>query len=134
MRPGTKTTQAHSDSRSAGAILSSFVRLRIVAALCCGLIAAAAALPAAAQQGYGGYRPYLQWQGPGQGQGQGPGPQRGADRPPPQRDTRGAPEGDRGRMSPDERRQLRRDIQDAGKDIYHPARQGSPAPRRNGRR
>ena len=59
-----------------------------------------------------------------------PGPRREADRPVPQR---GENETDRGRMSADERRQLRRDIQDAGKDIYRPARQRREDPRRSGR-
>jgi len=58
-------------------------------------------------------------------------PQREAERPVPQRETRVPGEADRGRMSPDERRQLRRDIQDAGKDIYYRDR---PAPRREQRR
>jgi hypothetical protein len=60
-----------------------------------------------------------------------PGPQREADRPAPQRETRVPGEADRGRMSPDERRQLRRDIQNAGRDIYHRAGQ---APGRQQRR
>ena len=59
-------------------------------------------------------------------------PQRGSESPMPQRELRGPPEADRGRMNPDERRQLRRDIQDAGRDIYHPAR-NAPAPGRSGR-
>lgn len=61
-----------------------------------------------------------------------PEPQRGA--PVPQRDMRGPGQADRGRMSPDERNQLRRDIQDAGKDIYRPAQQGRGDARRSGRR
>lgn len=60
-----------------------------------------------------------------------PGPQREADRFGPQRETRAPGEADRGRMSPDERRQLRRDIQDAGRDLYYRDR---PAPRREQRR
>jgi hypothetical protein len=59
-----------------------------------------------------------------------PRPRREADRPTPQR---GEDETDRGHMSADERRQLRRDIQDAGKDIYRPARQRREDPRRSGR-
>jgi len=98
-----------------------------------GLLVAAAAIPAAAAPfGYGGnFRPYMQ------NQRSWPGPQREADRRtpqremPPQRDMRVPGEADRGRMSPDERRQLRRDIQDAGRDIYHRDR---PAPRREQRR
>lgn len=63
-----------------------------------------------------------------------PEPQRAAEQPRPQRDTHGADTTERGRMNPEERRQLRRDIQDAGKDIYRPARQGQGDSRRSGRR
>jgi len=95
------------------------------------LAAAVAAIPAAAapfnSRAY--FRPYMQNQ-PSR-----PGPQREADRPAPQRDMRApgpAPgPADHGRMSPDERRQLRRDIQDAGRDIYQRDRQ---APGRQQRR
>lgn len=59
-----------------------------------------------------------------------PGPRREADRSAPQR---GENETDRGRMSADERRQLRRDIQDAGRDIYRPAPQRRRDPRRSER-
>lgn len=52
-----------------------------------------------------------------------PEPQREGTRPEPQRDTRAGGEADRSRMNSDERRQLRRDIQDAGKDIYQRDRQ-----------
>jgi hypothetical protein len=92
------------------------------------LMAAAAAMPAAAAPfAFGNdYRPFVQNQ-PSR-----PGPQRETDRPVPQRDTRAPGGADRGRMNPDERRQLRRDIQDAGRDIYHRDRQ--PPPRRSGRR
>jgi hypothetical protein len=96
------------------------------------LMAAAAAIPAAAAPfGSGAYfRPYMQ------NRPLRPEPRRDAVRPDPQRDAvrpepRPPAEADRGRMSPDERRQLRRDIQDAGRDIYHRDRQ---APRRSGRR
>lgn len=58
-----------------------------------------------------------------------PGPRREADHSAPQR---GSGETER-RMSADERRQLRRDIQDAGKDIYRPVRQGRGDPRRSAR-
>ena len=98
--------------------------MRILASVCFGLFVAAAALSAAAQ-------PFVQ--GQGQGRGPGPAPRRGADQPVPQGDRRGSPDGDHGRMNSDERRQLRRDIQDAGKDLYHPART-APDPRRSGRR
>ncbi len=63
-----------------------------------------------------------------------PEPQREGARPEPQRDRRAAGEADRGRMNSDERRQLRRDIQDAGKDIYPPAQQGRGDGRQPGRR
>ena len=102
--------------------------MRFMGVFSFGLVVAAAAVPAAAQQFYGGFRPYSQGQY-AHGQGQGPAPQRGMERSLPQRDARGAGEADRGRMSPDERRQLRRDIQDAGRDIYHPARQAPREPR-----
>lgn len=101
-----------------------------------GLIAAVAAIPAAAAPFGSGanFRPFMQnqrtWPGPQREAGR-PGPQRDAASPVPQRDMRGPGEADRGRMSPDERRQLRRDIQDAGRDIYHRDR---PAPRREQRR
>ena len=99
-------------------------------ALCCSLIAAVAANVAAADS-FGQemrFRPLIQVQSPQ------PEPPREAARPVPQRDTRGPGETDRGRMNPDERRQLRRDIQDAGKDIYRPASQGRGDGRRPGRR
>lgn len=116
--------------------------MRLLAAFACGLIAASAAVPAAADTFSRGFGPYIQGQGLGQGQGQGQGqsqgqgltPRRGSDRAMPQRDSRGADESDRGRMSPEERRQLRQDIQDAGKDIYRSPRQGRGDPRRSGRR
>jgi hypothetical protein len=59
-----------------------------------------------------------------------PGPQRETNGPAPQR---AAGEAGPGRMSTDERRQLRRDIQDAGKDIYRPARHARGETRRSGR-
>ena len=71
------------------------------------------------------FRPLIQTPSPQ------PEPQRAAAPPVPPRDTRAPAEADRGRMSPDERRQLRRDIQDAGKDIYRRDRQ---APGRQQRR
>lgn len=94
---------------------------------CCSLIAAAAANVAMAGpfEQEMRFRPFVQAQSPR------PEPQRDAASPVPQRDTRGPGEADRGRMSPDERRQLRRDIQDAGKDIYHRDRK---APGRQQRR
>ena len=58
-----------------------------------------------------------------QSQRPGPGREREAEKSAPQRDPRAPSEADRSRMSPDERRQLRRDIQDAGKDIYPRERQ-----------
>ena len=100
------------------------------------LMAAAAAIPAAAAPFGSGanFRPFMQsqpsWRG-SQREVDRRTPQREAERPVPQRETRVPGEADRGRMSPDERRQLRRDIQDAGKDIYYRDR---PAPRREQRR
>ena len=108
--------------------------LAIVSIVSCTLAAAGIAIPAAAQAYYPGFRPYIQAPGQGQGKDEGAAPRRGADRPMPQRDMRGSDETDRGRMSTDERRQLRRDIQDAGKDIYRPAPQGRGDGRRSGRR
>ena len=98
--------------------------------LCCGLIAAGGAGPAlAAPYGEGmGFPPLVQDQRPR------PEPQREAQRPAPQRDLRGSGDAGRGRMNPEERRQLRRDIQDAGKDVYPPAPQGRGDARRSERR
>ncbi len=97
----------------------------------CVLLAAAFALPAGAfAQGMG-------FRLPVQDQRSQPAPQRGAEQPMPQRDMRGMGEGERGRgrMSPEERRQLRQDIQDAGKDIYRAPHQGRGGDqRRSGRR
>ena len=109
--------------------------MKLLGVLCLGLIAAASAIPAAAdpfERGMG-FRPMVQ------DKRQRPEPKRAAERPAPQRADKPAPqrevpapgETDRGRMSPDERRQLRRDIQDAGKDIYQRDR---PAPRREKRK
>jgi hypothetical protein len=101
-----------------------------------GLMAAVAAMPAAAAPFSHGanFRPFVQnqpsWRG-SQREADRRAPQREAERPAPQRETRAPGEADRGRMNPDERRQLRRDIQDAGRDIYHRDR---PAPRREQRR
>ncbi|MBE0621921.1 MAG: hypothetical protein IH605_15110 [Burkholderiales bacterium] len=97
---------------------------------CCGLLVVGSANAAAAgpdERGTG-LRPLLQ------DQRSRPGPQRGADRAAPQRDARGTDQDERGRMSPEERRQLRRDIQDAGKDIYRPSRHGRGDGRRSGGR
>ncbi len=109
--------------------------MRLLGILCLGLIAAVSANPAAAdpfERGMG-LRPMVQDKRPR------PEPKRAAERPAPQRVEKPAPqretpapgEADRGRMSPDERRQLRRDIEDAGKDIY---RRDRPPPRREQRR
>lgn len=97
---------------------------------CCGLIAAGSAGPAlAAPYGEGmGFSPLVQDQRPA------PGREREAEKSAPQRDLRGGGDADRGRMNPEERRQLRRDIQDAGKDIYRPARQVPMERRRSERR
>ncbi|MDP2639694.1 MAG: hypothetical protein Q8Q16_03370 [Betaproteobacteria bacterium] len=72
-----------------------------------------------------GFAPLLQDQRPR------PGRQREAEKPAPQREPPGPGDADRGRMSPEERRQLRRDIRDAGKDLYQRERQG---PRRQQRK
>jgi hypothetical protein len=95
--------------------------------VCCGLIALAAANAAAAGpfDRELRFQPFVQAQ-----QGARPEPQREAARPEPQRDTRGSGDADRGRMNSDERRQLRRDIQDAGKDIYQRERQPAGRPQR----
>ena len=101
--------------------------MRLLGILCLGLIAAASANQATAdpfERGMG-LRPMVQDKRPG------PEPKRAAERPAPQRETPAPGEADRGRMSPDERRQLRRDIEDAGKDIY---RRDRPPPRREQRR
>ena len=109
--------------------------MKFLAVVCCSLVAAAAAAPAAADAVDRGFRPPMQRQGeraapaPQRGPDQAATPQRNPDPPPaPGRGPRAMGAGDLGRMSPDERRQLRRDIQDAGKDLYHPLRQG-PADR-----
>ena len=90
-----------------------------------GLMLVAVASPAAGPFDSGGY-PGSSVQVPASQ----PYPRREADRPAPQR---GSEETDRGHMSADERRQLRRDIQDAGRDIYRPALQRRGDPRRSGR-
>jgi len=101
--------------------------MKFLRMLCLALIAAAGASAAAADPFERGmvFRPFVQDQRPR------PEPQRAAERSAPQRETRAPGETDRGRMNPDERRQLRRDIQDAGKDLYHRER---PAHRREQRR
>ena len=94
--------------------------MKSVLVICCSLIALVAASVAAAGpfEHEMRFRPFVQAQPPR------PEPQRDAARPEPPRDMRGPPsEADRGRMSQDERRQLRRDIQDAGNDIYRRDRQ-----------
>ena len=95
----------------------------------CVLLAAGIALPGGAFAQGMGFGP------PVQDQRSQPAPQRGAEQPMPQRDMRGMGGGERGRMSPEERRQLRQDIQEAGKDIYRAPRQGRAGDqRRSGRR
>ncbi|MEK7437605.1 MAG: hypothetical protein AAB150_12035 [Pseudomonadota bacterium] len=98
--------------------------------VCCGLIAAGGAAPVLASPfGEGaGFSLLVQAQRPG------PGREREAEKPRPRRDMRGSGDAERGRMNPDERRQLRRDIQDAGKDIYPQAPQRRGEGRRSGRR
>jgi hypothetical protein len=94
--------------------------------VCCALIAAGSAGSAfAARYGEGrGFSPLVQDQRPA------PGRERESEKSAPRREMRGSGDAERGRMNPEERRQLRRDIQDAGKDIYRPA----PPRRGDGRR
>jgi len=96
--------------------------------LCCGLIAAGGATPAlAAPNGEGmGFSPRAQ------GQRTTPSREREPDKSAPRRDMRGGGDADRGRMNPEERRQLRRDIRDAVRDIYRPAPQKRETPRGSG--
>ncbi len=83
--------------------------------LCCGLIAGGVPLAAAA----GPFERGMQWAPMVQDRRSQPSPpQREAERSQPQREMRTPGDPDRGRMQPDERRQLRRDIQDAGREIY----------------
>jgi hypothetical protein len=98
------------------------------------LMATAAAIPAAAApfNSDPDLRPFVQyppaWFGP---------PQRDGSRPDSRPYVQNAPQWygppprvpERGRMSPDERLQLRRDIQNAGRDIYY--RRDQQAPRRD---
>lgn len=99
--------------------------MKFLTILCCGLIAAGGATPAlAAPNGEGmGFSPRAQ------GQRTAPGREREPDKSAPRRERGDA---DRGRMNPEERRQLRRDIRDAVRDIYRPAPQKREAPRGSG--
>ena len=107
------------------------VRRVLLAALgCCALAVAGLSGPAAAAP-FGRDSDFRQGM---QARRVAPGPQRETERRMPQRELRGADEGERGRMSPEERRQLRRDIQDAGRDIYRPAQQDPRDPLRGKRR
>jgi len=102
--------------------------MKILTFVSCSLVAAGIAFPAGAGA-------FGQETGSGpsaQDQRSRPDPQRSTDRTVPQRDMRGMGQGGRGGMSPDERQQLRRDIRDAGKDIYRPARDARTT-RRQGR-
>jgi hypothetical protein len=112
--------------------------MKFLAALFCGLIAAGVAQPARAdafgpEMGYWSFI-LVQAQGQAPDQAQGQGQRRGADRPMPQRGARAAERDERGRMSPEERHQLRRDIRDAGRDIYRPGRSAPAGRRQPGRR
>jgi len=102
--------------------------MKFLTIVSCSLVAAGIAYPA----GAGAFGQETGSTPPVQDQRPRPDPQRGAERPQPQRDMRGMGQGDRGRMSPDERQQLRRDIRDAGKDIYRPGRDARST-RRQGR-
>ena len=97
--------------------------MRLHQVLTGGLLILAAALPVSAAGPFGGERGFG-FRAQQQQQRPRPLPQRDVDRRQPQRDA-----GKDGRMSPEERQQLRRDIGDAGKDIYR-----GPAPRRQERR
>lgn len=107
--------------------------MKFLAVVSCSLMLAASAA-AAADRFDPGSRPFVlaQAQGRGQAQGQEQPPQRAAERPVPmpQREMPGMGEGNRARMSPDERRQLRRDIRDAGRDIYRPGNRHDGGERR----
>lgn len=95
--------------------------MRFLLVLASGALVLAAALPAAAAGPFGRqaqFSPFMQQQDQRFGQRRSADrrvPQRDVQRSPPQRD---AAQGSRDRMSPEERQQLRRDIHDAGKDIY----------------
>jgi hypothetical protein len=87
--------------------------------LVCALLAAGCASPVlAAPYGDGNGAPPS-----AQGQRAAPGQGGQAERSAPRGDMRRAGDANRGQMNSEERRQLRRDIQDAGKDIYRPAPQ-----------
>lgn len=100
--------------------------------VCCALIAAGGASPALADRIGDGRGWSLLVQGQNSRTDRG----RESDRAAPRRDMRdmrdirGGGDPGRGHMNPEERRQLRRDIQDAGKDIYRQA----PPRRGDGRR
>ena len=98
--------------------------------LCCGLIAGGVPLAAAA----GPFERGMQWAPMVQDRRSPPSPQREAERSQPQREMRTPGDPDRGRMQPDERRQLRRDIQDAGREIYRPPQHERRDERRDARR
>lgn len=102
--------------------------MKFSAIVCCGLVAAGSASTVFAdpyQRGMG--LPSVQVR---RAQ---PAVQGEAERPKRERQPRGSGENDhsRERMSPEERHQLRRDIQDAGKDIYYRERQRRADPRRS---
>jgi len=105
--------------------------MKLLNIVSCGLIVACIGLPAGAFAQESGFRPQAEDQRPQSGQQAGPG------QPMPRRELRdggGLGQGERGRMSPDQRRQLRQDIQEAGKDIYRGPRQGRGEGRRAERR
>jgi hypothetical protein len=95
--------------------------VKFIIAICCSLFALVAVNSAAAGplEQEVRFRPLIQVPAPR------PDPPQRTASPVPPRDLRGSGEADRNRMSPDERQQLRRDIQGAGKDIYHRDRQTS---------
>ena len=103
--------------------------MKILNIVTCALLAIGVALPAGAFAQDAGFRPFMQ--GRDARQERPPGP----NRPMPQRGMRARDDDERGRMSPEERRQLRQDIQNMGRDIYRPNRpppmeRRGPPPRR----
>ena len=101
--------------------------MKILTVVSCAVLAGGLALPAGAFAQDAGFRPFARDRDAQQER------QREAERPAPQRGMRPTDERERGHLSPEERRQLRRDIQDAGRDIYRPSRP-APMERRRPRR
>ena len=102
--------------------------MRISTFVSCGLLAAGIALPVVAFAQATELRPFAQRQP------HGPEPQRGAQQPMQRRVVRAPERDERARMSAEQRRQLRQDIQDAGRDIYRPVPRERRDAWRSGRR